>query len=328
MAHNGAAGTEPSVRRFPTGRLYGRRSMITRTLFFSNPGHLSVKMEQLVYTPPREMGGEARTFPIEDLGFVIIENQQMILTAYALDALARNNTAVILCDQTHTPASQLLPFSGHTLTQKHFAAQAAATETLKGRLWKQTVRAKIKNQAACLARGGKEGAQRLRLHAEAVKNGDQTNREGVAAKEYWAGHTPNAAAFKRDPDGGGLNGPLNYGYAILRAATARALAGSGLSCLIGLHHHNQYNAFTLADDVMEPYRPFVDDIVMNDATLFPGGANELTKDRKAALLGVLTADVIQGELRRPLMNALSVTTASLAHCFLKEETEIACPSFP
>ena len=301
--------------------------MITRTLFFANPGHLSVKLEQLVYTPPRETCGETRTFPIEDLGFVVIENQQVTLTAYALDALARNNTAVIICDQTHTPASQLLPFSGHTLTQKHFAAQAAATEALKGRLWKQTVFAKILNQATCLERGGRQGAQRLRLHAKAVKNGDQTNREGVAAKAYWADHAPDTA-FQRDPAGGGLNVPLNYGYAILRAATARALTGSGLSCLIGLHHHNQYNAFTLADDVMEPYRPFVDDIVMNDATLFPGGADELTRDRKAALLGVLTADVIQGELRRPLMNALSVTTASLARCILKEETEIAWPSFP
>jgi CRISPR-associated protein Cas1 len=301
--------------------------MIARTLFFSIPGHLGVNLAQLVYTPARETGHEPRTFPIEDLGFIVIETHQMTVTAYALQALAENNTAVIFCDKTHTPASQLLPFSGHTLTQKHFAAQMTASEALKGRLWKQTVQAKICNQAACLDAGRKEGSQRLRRHVHNVKNGDPGNCEGLAAREYWNDHTPDTD-FKRTREGPMPNAALNYGYAILRAATARALAGSGLSCLSGLHHHNQYNAFTLADDVMEPYRPFVDDIVLNNLERFPAEALELTRDMKASLLNVLTADVMVSDMRRPLMNALSLTTASLVRCFLKEETIIAYPSFP
>ena len=301
--------------------------MIARTLFFSTPGHLGVHLAQLVYTPACQTKHEPRTFPIEDLGFIIVETPQMTVTAYAIQALAENNTAVIFCDKTHTPASQLLPFSGHTLTQKHFTAQMAASEALKGRLWKQTVQAKIGNQAACLDAGGKEGARWLRRHAQNVKNGDPGNCEGLAAREYWNYHTPNTE-FKRTREGAMPNAALNYGYAILRAATARALAGSGLSCLAGLHHHNQYNAFTLADDVMEPYRPFVDDSVLNAPERFPAEALELTRDMKAALLNVLTADVAISEMRRPLMNALSLTTASLVRCFLKEETQIAYPSFP
>ena len=301
--------------------------MIARTLFFSSPGHLGVKLAQLVYTPTREAGGEPRSFPIEDLGFIVIETTQMTLTAYVLQALAENNTAVIFCDKTHAPASQLLPFSGHTLTQKHFAAQMTASEALKGRLWKQTVQAKIRNQADCLEAGRKEGARYLRRHAQNVKNGDTGNCEGLAAREYWSYHTPETD-FKRTRAGAMPNAALNYGYAILRAATARALTGSGLSCLSGLHHHNQYNAFTLADDVMEPYRPFVDDTVLNNTERFPAESLELTRDMKTELLNVLTADVTISAMRRPLMNALSLTTASLVRCFLKEETMIAYPSFP
>lgn len=300
--------------------------MIARTLFFSQPGHLGVNLAQLVYTPTRETG-QPHTFPIEDIGFVVIETTQMTLTAYALQALAENNTAVIFCDKTHTPASQLLPFSGHTLTQKHFAAQMVASEALKGRLWKQTVQAKICNQAACLSTGGKEGARWVQRHVQNVKNGDPRNCEGLAAREYWKYHTPETD-FKRLRQGAMPNAALDYGYAVLRAATARALTGSGLSCLIGLHHHNQYNAFTLADDVMEPYRPFVDDTVLNAPARFPTEALELTREMKAALLSVLTADVLIGGMQRPLMNALSITTASLVRCFLKEETQIAYPSFP
>jgi CRISPR-associated protein Cas1 len=301
--------------------------MIARTLFFSAPGHLGVHLQQLVFTPDRETGQEPRTFPIEDLGFVVVEAAHITLTAYALQALAENNTAVIFCDKTHTPSAQLLPFSGHTLTQKHFAAQMTASNALKGRLWKQTVQAKISNQAACLDAGGKEGGRWLRRRAPSVKNGDPGNCEGLAAREYWSYHTPDTD-FKRTRSGCMPNAALNYGYAILRAAMARALTGSGLSCLIGLHHHNQYNAFTLADDVMEPYRPFADDTVLNAPNRFPAEALELTRDMKAALLNVLSADVAISDMRRPLMNALSLTTASLVRCFLKEATKIAYPSFP
>jgi CRISPR-associated protein Cas1 len=301
--------------------------MIARTLFFSLRGHLGVTLSQLVFTPASETGVEPRTFPIEDLGFIVIETPQITVTAYALQALAENNTAVIFCDKTHMPASQLLPFTGHTLTQKHFTAQMAASEALKRRLWKQTVQAKIRNQAACLEAGRKDGSRWLRSLAQRVKNGDPENCEALAAREYWRCHTPDTD-FKRTREGPMPNAALNYGYALLRAATARALTGSGLSCLIGLHHHNQYNAFSLADDVMEPYRPFVDDRVLNTPERFPSEALELTRDMKVALLDMLTADTMIGDMRRPLMNALSLTTASLVRCFMKTETAIAYPAFP
>jgi CRISPR-associated protein Cas1 len=300
--------------------------MIARTLFFSSPGHLSVKVSQLVYTPAGEGEQGQRAFPIEDVGFVVIETAQMTLTSHVLQALAENNTVVVFCDLTHMPVSQVLPLTGHSLTQKHFTAQLTASEALKGRLWKQTVQTKILNQAACLDVGRKEGSSSLRRYVQNVKNGDTGNCEGLAARAYWAYHTP-TTDFKRTREGVMPNAALNYGYAILRAATARALVGSGLSCMSGLHHHNQYNAFTLADDVMEPYRPFVDDIVLNNLLRFPFEAVELSKEMKASLLTVLTADVMMGDKRRPLMNALSLTTASLVRCYLKEEREITYPSF-
>jgi len=300
--------------------------MIARTLFFSSPGHLSVKLAQLIYTPASEGEQGQRIFPIEDVGFVVIETAQMTLTSHVLQALAENNTVVVFCDLTHMPVSQVLPLTGHSLTQKHFTAQLTASEALKGRLWKQTVQTKILNQATCLDVGRKEGSSSLRRYVQNVKNGDTGNCEGLAARAYWGYHTP-TTDFKRTREGVMPNAALNYGYAILRAATARALVGSGLSCMSGLHHHNQYNAFTLADDVMEPYRPFVDDIVLNNLLRFPFEAVELSKEMKAGLLTVLTADVMMGDKRRPLMNALSLTTASLVRCYLKEEREISYPSF-
>ena len=159
-----------------------------------------------------------------------------------------------------------------------------------------------------------------------VKNGDPGNCEALAAKDYFAFHSQ--GTFRRTREGAMPNPALNYGYAVLRAATARALVGSGLSCLAGIHHHNQYDSFALADDVMEPYRPFVDDVVLNQPDRFPAEAPELTREMKAALLSVLAADVMLDAMRRPLMNALSCTTASLVRCFLKEAKEVAYPAFP
>ena len=273
-------------------------------------------------------------FPIEDIGFVVIETQAMTITTYALQALAENNTAVIFCDKTHMPASQLLPFTGHTLTQKHFSAQIAASEALKARLWRQTVKAKIENQAQCLDVGRKKGSRQIRSYLDKIKVSGDGNAEALAAKDYFHYHACQTASagFRRErEDGGTLNSALNYGYAILRAATARALTGSGLNCAVGIKHCNQYNAFTLVDDVMEPYRPFVDDAVLNNQPSFPDDALTLTKDMKAILLQTLATDTMIGgdgkTLRRPLMNALTMTSASLVRCFLKEQNEIDYPEF-
>ena len=240
------------------------------------------------------------------------------------DVLAQANVAVIVCDDSHMPVAVFQPYAGNSLTQRTTAAQLEASEALKGRLWRQTVAAKITNQAQCLARLGLPET-RLRVLAGSVQNADPENVEGVAARVYFqllAGE----GDFTRGREGIPPNHALNYGYAILRAAVARALIGSGLLCVAGIHHANQYNPFGLADDVMEPYRPFVDEIVFSDRDFF--AVPELGKAQKAKLLGVLACDVLIGAERRPLMNALSYTTASLVRCFRKEEKQIRYPEFP
>jgi len=300
--------------------------MLKRTLCFSNRGFLRCASQQLVYETEVDGEKQARTFPIEDLGFVVIETSQVTLTAYALQALAANNTAVVFCDASCMPSAVLQPLMMHSTAQKHVQAQLEATEALKNRLWRQTIQAKIRNQATLLAKSNKNASLRLMNLADQVKNGDPGNCEAQAARIYFSSHDL-GPTFRRDPDGVMPNAALNYGYAILRAATARALVGSGLVCIVGIHHHNQYNSFVLADDIMEPYRPFVDDIVLSQLELFVS-SQTLTQPMKAALLGTLTTDVMIETMRRPLMNTLSYTTASLVRCFTKEEKEIHYPEFP
>ena len=299
--------------------------MLKRTLFFSSPGRLFLENSLLTYeagkqgTPP-----EKHRFPVEDIGFVVLESQQITVTTACLNMLAQANVAVVVCDDSHMPVAAFQPYAGNSLTQRTTAAQLEASEALKGRLWRQTVAAKITNQAQCLARFGLPET-RLRVLAGSVQNADPENVEGVAARVYFqllAGEED----FTRGREGIPPNHALNYGYAILRAAVARALIGSGLLCVAGIHHANQYNPFGLADDVMEPYRPFVDEIVFSDRDFF--AVPELGKAQKAKLLGVLACDVLIGAERRPLMNALSYTTASLVRCFRKEEKQIRYPEFP
>ena len=305
--------------------------MITRTLFFENPGHISVAQSQLVFEKRDGAGAtSAARAPMEDIGIVVIENTQITISAYAVQALAENNTVVVFCDLTHTPNSMLLPLAGNTLAQKHFQAQASASEALKQRLWRQTIKTKIENQARCLEIGGKNGAKQIRSFLAKIKVGENGGAEALAAKDYFHFHTTSRMReqFRRDPEGPPPNDALNYGYAIVRAAMARSLVGSGLSCMFGIQHSNQYNAFVLADDVMEPYRPFVDDVVFNAKIVADA---PLTKETKTALLNVLTADVMVGDgsgrFRRPLMNAMTMTSASLVRCFHKEQNEMEYPTF-
>lgn len=299
--------------------------MIARTLSFSSPGRLSVKHAQLVYEGD---DGVRRTFPIEDLGFVILETGLMSISSSCIQQLAEANVALVVCDASHTPAAQLLPFAAHTTTQETASAQLAATDAVQGRIWRQVIRAKIRNQADLLERLGHEDAGR-RLHAMAdeVKNYDAGNLEAQAARIYFRALAPDPD-FVRAREGGWPNPALNYGYAVLRAAVARALVGSGLTCFRGVHHHNRYNAFCLADDMMEPYRPFVDQYVFSKAPPFDMPVDELTRDMKTRLLQLLTCDVRTGDLKRPLMVALSYTTASLGRYYLNGAQELVLPSFP
>lgn len=295
--------------------------MLKRTLFFGSPGKLSIKNTLLQYEPWQE--GEIRKFPLEDLGCLVIESLQMVVTTQCLNALAKQNIAVIFCDEQHMPSAQMLPFSGNTLTQKNSEAQLLSTTALKGKLWQQTVKSKLVNQAKCLEKLGLPCEKMLYL-ARNTSSGDKGNAEAVGARYYFQ-QLGLDDPFLRTREGDPPNNALNYGYAILRAACARALIGSGLLCCIGIHHSNQYNAFCLADDIMEPYRPFVDEMIFSERAFFT--VPELQKEHKAKLLQSLVMDVKIGNECRPLVNALSFTSASLARCFLKEEKEIAFPEF-
>jgi CRISPR-associated protein Cas1 len=232
--------------------------MLKRTLVFSNPGYLSTKQEQLVFKP---VEGEEHTFPIEDLGFVILEERSLTCSTTLLSKLSESGCAVVICNQSFMPQSMLLSFEGNHLQTEIYGKQIQASIPLKKNLWKQTVEAKIQNQAALLEKIGREPAPIKNLKQN-VKSGDPDNKEAQAARLYWP-RLFNDKDFRRDPEGPFPNNALNYGYAILRSAVARALVGSGLLLTIGIHHHNRYNPFCLADDIMEPFRPYVDEIVYN-----------------------------------------------------------------
>ena len=297
--------------------------MIARTLSFSSPGKLFAKDSQLVYEGE---DGVKRSFPIEDLGFVILETGLMTVSSHCIRQLADANVALVVCDETHTPSAQMLPFAAHTTTQETVAAQLSATAAVQGRLWRQVVRAKILNQSELLRRLGLDASRRLRAMADEVKNYDTENVEAQAARIYFRALAPDPD-FVRSREGPWPNVALNYGYGVLRAAVARALVGSGLSCFRGIHHHNRYNAFCLADDMMEPYRPFVDQYVFGRIPPFDVKSEELTREMKARLLQALTCDARMGELKRPLMVALTYTTASLAKYYLGKADSLVLPSF-
>ena len=294
--------------------------MIARTLCFSSIGKLSLKYEQLVWTPAE---GEIRTIPVEDIGFIILESERIDITTATLQLLCENNVAVVVCDKAHIPAAQLLPYSANTVSSETTEAQLAATDAVQGRLWKFIVQLKIRNQSTLMRRLGAAQWRRLETLADVVKNHDPANCEAQAARIYFQSLGPEG--FVRDRDGGWPNAPLNYGYAILRAAVARALVGSGLVCFRGMHHHNRYNPFALADDVMEPYRPFVDQYIFGGVRPFDVPMKELTKEMRARLLEMLSCDVKMGDVKSPLMVALTRTTASLARYYRKESCDLALP---
>ncbi len=266
--------------------------------------------------------GNVKTAVIEDIGFVVLENQQISISLPLINELTKNNVAVIFCDRTYHPASMLLNLNGHHLQQELFSHQIGASIPLKKNLWKQTVEAKINNQAGLLKNLGKDYQKVLYISTN-VKSGDTENREGTAARIYWP--MLFGKSFIRDRYGDPPNNMLNYAYAVLRAAVARALTGSGLLVTLGIHHHNKYNAFCLADDIMEPYRPFVDGLVYQNIKN-KTDIKELTTEIKLKLVSILTVDVKLAGQTRPLMVALSNTTASLSKCFSGERKKIIYPT--
>ena len=301
--------------------------MIKKTVCFSNPAYLSLRNGQLlVKIDAHDDNPEHQaSLPIEDIGIVILDHRQITITSGAMQALVENNAAVVSCNDQHLPTGLVLPLEGHTLQHERFEAQISASLPLKKQLWQQTVIQKIRNQAAVLRQTNGSETKNMLVWASDVRSGDTTNLEGRAAAYYWSQlFRPNIDNFVRDRSGLWPNPLLNYGYAIVRAVVARALVSSGLLPTLGIHHHNRYNAYCLADDIMEPYRPYVDRIVIQLIDKYRR-AEEITNDLKRELLTIPTTDVVISGQRSPLMVAVSSTTASLAKCYSGELRKIAYP---
>lgn len=301
--------------------------MIKKTIAFSSKVQLSYKLQQLVIKRENPVTGIAETVtrPIEDIGIIVIESEQLTLSSYLISRLLENNVGIIFCDAKHMPANMILPLQANTLQSEKSIAQIQASAPLKKQLWQQTISAKILNQGAVLNKVMGLNVGNMIKWSASVRSGDPENLEGRAAAYYWRNMFSDSEKFRRDKDGDDIiNVFLNYGYAILRAIIARSLVGSGLLPLIGIHHSNKYNANCLADDIMEPYRPYVD-LLVADMVKNKHMTNGLDKEAKKLLLTIPTLDVNFGKVNRPLFVAASITTASLAKCYTKESRKITYP---
>ncbi len=310
--------------------------MIKKTLYFGNPAYLKLRNAQLVIQFPEIVNNdslpeafkklEERTIPIEDIGVVVLDNRQITISQGAMGAMLENNCAVIVCDSKSMPTGLMLPLYGNTTQNERFRCQIDSSLPLRKQLWQQTVRQKILNQGRVLNRYADDNFPCMAIWANDVKSGDADNLEGRAAAFYWRHLFPDIPDFVRGREGEYPNNLLNYGYAILRAVIARALVGSGLLPTLGIHHHNRYNAYCLADDIMEPYRPYVDELVIKIMREQPDH-KELDRDMKAKLLQIPVMDVVVDGQRSPLMIAAGITTASLAKCFLGECRKVSYPEY-
>jgi CRISPR-associated protein Cas1 len=297
--------------------------MIKRTLFFGNPAYLSTKNEQIVISYP-DKEQETKTVAIEDIGVIVLENQQITITNGLLEKLTNNNVALINCDQYHLPIGLLMPLNGHTEQSERFKNQINASTPLKKNLWQQTISSKIMNQAGLLKEKGIP-MRKMEIWAKEVTSGDALNHESRAALYYW----PNLIQvenFTRGQKGVAPNNLLNYGYAILRAITARAIVSSGMLPTLGIFHRNKYNAYCLADDIMEPYRPYVD-LIVSHIMETEDSYKELTVNIKKQLLSIASIDVCIDGKNSPLMVAMSRTTHSLHECFEGTARKILYPVY-
>lgn len=295
--------------------------MIKRTILVENKSSITTKNQQLV------LKSEVRenTIPIEDIGFLVLDHAEIYLSIPAMNLIIENNTAIIICGSNHLPNGMFLNLNSHHIQQEIFKNQIETSIPLKKQLWQQTIIEKIKNQGELLEKITKN-KNTFEFLASKVLSGDTSNMEGVAAQQYWKNFPlPNHEkdGIKRERYGDYPNNFLNYGYAILRAATARALSGSGLLNTLGIHHKSKYNAFALADDIMEPFRPIVDEKVFEIMKRYQ--EQELNTAIKAELLQILTQTVYFKEEKSPLMVGLQKTASSLQQCFTGDRKKIKYP---
>lgn len=311
--------------------------MIKKTLCFSNPAYLSMRNRQLVIKIPQVEKSEMpevmklefeTSRPIEDLGVVILDNKQITITSSLIAALLDNNCAVISCDDRSMPVGLLLPLEGNTIQSERFKDQIEASLPLKKQMWQQTIQAKVANQAVVLETCRDDKFPCMHIWAKEVASGDVMNVEARAAAFYWNNLFQcilGLESFTRAREGNSPNQLLNYGYAILRAVIARALVGSGLLPTLGIHHHNRYNAYCLADDIMEPYRPYVDELVYEIIIKYGVPEEGISSEIKRELLTIPILDVIINDKRCPLMVAAGYTAASVARCFSGKSRKIDYP---
>lgn len=290
--------------------------MLKKSILIEKKSSINCKNLQLIIkSETREA-----SIPIEDIGFLVIDNPEVYISITALNLLIENNASVIICNKTHLPNGMFLNLNSHHIQQEIFKHQMAASQPLKKQLWQQTIVEKIKNQGNLLQQitGQKNNFEFL---SSKVLSGDTTNMEAVAANFYWKSFFE--IDFKRERFGNYPNNFLNYGYAILRAATARALSGSGMLNTLGIHHKSKYNAFALADDIMEPFRPLIDEAVYNIMQHYD--EQELNTEIKSELLTVLTRTVYFKKEKSPLMVALQKTASSLQQCYSGKRKKIKYP---
>ncbi|SFN81129.1 CRISP-associated protein Cas1 [Bizionia echini] len=290
--------------------------MLKKSILIEKKSKITVKnLQLLIKSETREA-----SIPIEDIGFLIIDNPEVYISITALNLLIENNSAVIICGKTHLPNGLFLNLNSHHIQQELFKNQINASQPLKKQLWQQTVKEKIINQGLLLKQITKS-KNNFEFLASKVTSGDSTNMEGVAASFYWKSFFEQD--FKRERFGDYPNNFLNYGYAILRAAIARALSGSGLLNTLGIHHKNKYNAFALADDIMEPFRPIIDEAVHTIMQHYD--EQELNTEIKSVLLQTLTRTVYFKNEKSPLMVALQKTASSLQQCYTGKRKKIKYP---
>jgi CRISP-associated protein Cas1 len=293
--------------------------MIKKSILLENKATVTVKNGQLnIKTETRES-----IIPTEDVGFLLIDHPEIYLSIPVFNLLIEHNAAVIICGKNHLPNGMFLNLNSHHIQQEIFRNQIEASLPLKKKLWQQTIVEKITNQGLLLEQSTQEKNAFAYL-ASKVQSGDTSNMEGVAANMYWkVFFESNQIKFKRERFGDYPNNFLNYGYAILRAATARALSASGLLNTLGIHHKSKYNAFALADDIMEPFRPLVDEKVLEIMERYD--EVELNTQIKAELLQILTRTVYFKDEKSPLMVALQKTASSLQQCYTGQRKKINYP---
>lgn len=283
--------------------------------------HLAIRYGQLVVNQDKK---EISSIPCEDIGVLLVDHSGVTYTHSVFTELLRCGAAIVLCGGNHQPSGMLLPLESNTLQAERFAQQIEAKEPVKKKLWQQIVRAKIKHQAKIVGRDSDVYKSLMALR-EQVRSGDPDNIEAQASKKFWPVYIQDIISeFHRNIDGRPPNNMLNYGYMVIRAAVARALCSAGLLPCLGIHHHNRYNAFCLADDVMEPFRGFVESKVKQICET-ETAVDDLTQTIKAQLLEVLYQEVTIGETSGPLMVGLHRTAASLVRCFAGEQKEIDLP---